>query len=317
MPIRKLISACLLSMSMLQIHAQQLSPTAINSSGYSITNNDIFLEGSFGETFTEPYSNAVFDMMLTQGLLQPDKRAGIPVRPRASIVFPSGIDNAGNSVTANGIFLENTIGEFATATLSSTNYMLTQGILQPYALQGALPVFEWQFAAKRLDAAQVQLDWRTQQEQNNKGFFVERKLQQEGEFKVVEFVDSKAPAGNSSLSLQYNTTDANAFNGKSFYRLKQVDLDGVYTYSPIRIVDGNEVPVTLAVWPVPATGPLHLQTKAATKNIIAIVYDNNGRTVQQLLLLPGAKQTINDLKPGTYFIKTNEASIPVIKAIVQ
>lgn len=75
----------------------------------------------------------------------------------------------------------------------------------------------------------VRLDWSTATETNNDHFTLERSL--DGiEFKAFAQVPG---AGNSQHTLEYAMIDHEAPEGLVLYRLKQTDLDGRYTYSPV------------------------------------------------------------------------------------
>jgi hypothetical protein len=80
-------------------------------------------------------------------------------------------------------------------------------------------------------AAGNQLSWQTASEQNTSYFAVQRAVAGSSSFVDLGRV---AAAGNSSLTRQYSYTDALASTHPSYsYRLKMVDEDGQYTYSPI------------------------------------------------------------------------------------
>src|SRR6185436_9292811 len=44
-------------------------------------------------------------------------------------------------------------------------------------------------------------------------------------------------AGNSNSSLKYSYADMDPLDGTSYYRLKQTDFDGHFSYSPVRSVN--------------------------------------------------------------------------------
>jgi len=73
----------------------------------------------------------------------------------------------------------------------------------------------------------VLLQWSTATELNNSGFEVQRRTQESG-YEVVGFV---AGSGSSTEQRSYLFNDANVANGKYFYRLKQIDFNGVFDYS--------------------------------------------------------------------------------------
>ena len=95
------------------------------------------------------------------------------------------------------------------------------------------------FTGSRKKATDVQLKWTTQTETNMSGFQVQRKLDTEADFTDRAFVNTIAPGGNSSSVLSYQTVDANAHTGLSYYRLKIVDKANNITYSPLISVAGK------------------------------------------------------------------------------
>lgn len=103
---------------------------------------------------------------------------------------------------------------------------------------GSLPIKLIYFTAKLNDGI-VNLDWATAAEVNNNFFTVERSTDGEN----FEPLLTKPGAGNSTVNLYYNATDESPVSGYSYYRLKQTDFDGHYTYSNIETVkngDGGE-----------------------------------------------------------------------------
>lgn len=74
----------------------------------------------------------------------------------------------------------------------------------------------------------VVLNWETATEINNQGFEIERRTET-SEYRTIGFVE-----GNGTISepRSYTFTDLNAENGINYYRLKQVDFNGTYEYSP-------------------------------------------------------------------------------------
>jgi hypothetical protein len=91
---------------------------------------------------------------------------------------------------------------------------------------GALPVSLIAFNAKP-GLANVYLTWQTVSEVNN-DFFTVEKSQEGNSFEKVITVKGK---GNSTVQSFYESTDEAPYTGSSYYRLKQTDFNGRYTYS--------------------------------------------------------------------------------------
>jgi hypothetical protein len=64
-------------------------------------------------------------------------------------------------------------------------------------------------------------------------------------------------AGNSQTEITYEVTDSSPWPGLSYYRLKQTDFDGSFTYSPIERIQISERP-NWRVYPNPSTGQFRL-----------------------------------------------------------
>lgn len=167
----------------------------------------------------------------------------------------------------------------------------------------ALPVTGLQFFAKRISRDKVMLDWKTIQELNNRGFYVERKKENENNFSVIGFVNSIALGGNSSFPLQYSLSDDNTFTGKTFYRLKQTDIDNRFTYSEIRAVNGDATnAVTLTAWPIPSAGNFTVSVEGIEKDVL-LIYDMTGKLIRQQNISSSMQQKIYGLTPGTYILR--------------
>ncbi|HMK24759.1 MAG TPA: T9SS type A sorting domain-containing protein [Chitinophagaceae bacterium] len=170
--------------------------------------------------------------------------------------------------------------------------------------QGGLPVLGLQFFAKRISPSQVKLNWQTIQEINNAGFFIERKKQTDNDFSSVSFTDTKAINGNSSSPLDYTKLDDNSYSGYTYYRLKQTDIDGHFTYSVIRLVNGDvQKEVVLKVWPVPAVGDFNVMVQGIDKDGSIQVFDAIGKLLQTITVKDNISEKINRLPGGTYFIR--------------
>ena len=92
---------------------------------------------------------------------------------------------------------------------------------------GALPVELSHFRPERQkDSGAVVITWSTQSELNNAGFFIKRRRQRDGEFKVVN-ATMILGAGTTSEKQFYTYTDTTAqANVVYYYQIEDVSLDG-------------------------------------------------------------------------------------------
>jgi hypothetical protein len=140
--------------------------------------------------------------------------------------------------------------------------------MQAYIVPGGafLPIELLNFDAKRNNPDVVQLNWSTVSETNNKGFYIERMLENELDFSSVAWVDGN---GTTTATLEYNSTDANSYTEVSYYRLQQVDFDGSITYSEIRAVEGirTNIDLGVSIFPNPVEDELNIRFDELTEDI--------------------------------------------------
>jgi hypothetical protein len=96
----------------------------------------------------------------------------------------------------------------------------------------ALPVELTSFIAEAQNQTVI-LKWITTTELNNNGFEIQRKTK-ESDFATVGFVKGQ---GTTTNQKEYSYVDKNLSDGKYFYRLKQLDFNGVSEYSNTIEVD--------------------------------------------------------------------------------
>lgn len=302
---RFFIWGCLLCLNT-GVIAQQLTPQTINTAGESSSNGNILLESSVGGFAVNSFAGTTY--LYTQDFLQPFAgiTTTIPPAPTLTATIGMGIDNGGTTFrnADAAVMLEFTVGEVASISLQQGSDFLTQGILQPYPGGTTLPVTNLQFVARRINQQQVQLSWQTEQEFSNKGFYIERRKENETQFAAIGFEPSKASGGNSSFTLNYEQLDINNFIGKTYYRLRQEDMDGKRTLSVIRFVSGiSEKTLTLKAWPIPAVNNFYVQVSGLQKPDVLQVFNVRGQLVKSVVISNQQQLQISGIAPGTYVIR--------------
>ena len=128
----------------------------------------------------------------------------------------------------------------------------------------------------------VRLSWETASELNNDFFTVERSSGGE----VFSSIGQVKGNGTTSEGSSYALVDHSPIYGTTYYRLKQTDFDGTFTYSKIIDVnyDGSTIPV-MEVFPNPSSGnELNIKI-TGLKNIESVpvsMYDQLGRECVKL-----------------------------------
>ncbi len=126
-----------------------------------------------------------------------------------------------------------------------------------------LPVELIRFNATALDET-VLLSWQTASEVNNSHFVLERSK----EGLTWESISTIPGSGNSNTILSYQHFDLDPFKARSYYRLKQVDYDGEYAYSDVRVIDfDNELNVTITPNPTRSVLSVNLKWSSGVKTI--------------------------------------------------
>jgi hypothetical protein len=141
------------------------------------------------------------------------------------------------------------------------------------ASTAALPVELTGFKAVT-KAATVDLYWQTAQEHNSRSFEVERS----SDGQQFESIASVTAAGTSLVPQQYHYTDRNPLSGINYYRLKLMDLDGQFTYSPV--VSANVSRTDIKVFPTQANDVLTVALTGESNGPLNwVVTDVNGRII--------------------------------------
>jgi hypothetical protein len=166
-------------------------------------------------------------------------------------------------------------------------------------LSAIIPVELTSFTAN-VSGNDVLLNWKTATETNNSGFTVERS-QSESEWIEIGFV----PGFGTTTELRtYYYTDAGLASGTYFYRIKQIDYNGTYTYYEL----GSSVEVlTPGVFALEQNypNPFNPTTKidysiAQATNVQLVIFNSIGEEIAVL---------VNEMQqPGRYTISFNAAA---------
>lgn len=157
----------------------------------------------------------------------------------------------------------------------------------------------------------VKLNWSTAQEENFDQFIVEKSANGI-DWQTLTTVQA---AGNSNTNREYNAVDPNAFS-INYYRLKQVDRSGNYSYSQtIRIRSNANEKTRIRAYPNPATNTATVTINSETKQAAHIkLYNQFGLQLQHLQrpLIAGSNNIplsgLQALPSGTYIITVEDAA---------
>lgn len=169
----------------------------------------------------------------------------------------------------------------------------------------------------------VDLTWVTASEINNDYFTIERTI----DGLNYEALGTVQGNGNSNGIINYASEDNIPYDGISYYRIKQTDFDGKYTYSDLKMVNfGKDVDLTFNIYPNPMDGgPFNLELTGNNTDVLLVVHDMLGNEIYSKVIVPGETNDgdvlysidpSQQLKPGVYMVSITSKSKTFNKRLV-
>jgi hypothetical protein len=147
----------------------------------------------------------------------------------------------------------------------------------------------------------VQMVWVTSHETGTRTFRVERS--REGQVWTV--IGTIASAGSMSSQNIYNFVDNDPGIGRVYYRVRELDPDGVYKLSSVRSVRLDDI-LEEKLYPNPTRGTVQLTHKMADAQTELLMYNLQGQVVHRQVLPEGTyNQTLDltKLLSGVYILQ--------------
>jgi Secretion system C-terminal sorting domain len=158
-----------------------------------------------------------------------------------------------------------------------------------------------------LTNCQPTLKWTTETETNSERFEIERGHANNTGWTTIGTV---AAGGFTTVKSTYSFADANLNNNakKILYRLKMVDKDGRYQYSPVLPVSLNCNTVGISVFPNPAQqGKVYISLTGATGQTMAVLRSPAGQTVSSINLTNGTNiLDVSGIANGIYILEVTD-----------
>lgn len=167
----------------------------------------------------------------------------------------------------------------------------------------------------------VALTWVTASEKDCAYFTV----QHSSDGSLFEAVGKLSGNGNSLSEKTYKFTHPTPLNGKNFYRLKQVDVDDSFRFSPIILVDTNKLATPgFSIYPNPATENkfyIWLENKTSPNQTVRFwLSDLTGKTLleqdfkarQEILVDLAGK----GLPAGLYLVKVQQGESQQLRKVI-
>lgn len=210
---------------------ERLTSTTVNlSSGISVLPGELMIYGTHtGDSRTHTPAGGYTESFDLNGA-----GGGQAASINHKLIVTAGTENPTSTLNASG-------NRFIMAAVRVLAFGATCSSALPIELS-AFDVFQ--------ENKWIRLHWQTVSEKNNQWFVVQRSDNgRDWEDRV-----RKEGAGNSSGLKDYFTEDITPLPGTSYYRLKQIDTDGSFTYSGIESIhfeDPTDLPLQL--YPNPCT----------------------------------------------------------------
>ncbi len=173
-----------------------------------------------------------------------------------------------------------------------------------FEIKSSLPVSWLSFTAEKIGANSVLLNWSTANELNNDHFEVERSADG-ANFSIIASVKA---GPNPNQVQQYSFTDKAAAIGNNYYRIRQVDHDGHFTYSEMKLVTIDGQSSLFSIRPNPAVNNALLLASSRLNNVHISLVSTTGKTVYTIsktlvnagdaILIP-----VSNLAKGVYMVQ--------------
>jgi hypothetical protein len=186
-----------------------------------------------------------------------------------------------------------------------------------------LPIELVSFTGKQ-NGSKIDLAWKTASELRNDHFEVEKSA--DGE--TFTLLGKVKGAGTTTQASYYAIDDYTPITGPNYYRLKQVDINGSYTYSNVIAVNFERTPeFSVVVFPNPVENHvvgLLMETPTTEGAVFLNVVDMNGRNVaaQQLEADGNLSREVSwslpgELASGVYILQARQnAKTITVKLII-
>ncbi len=182
----------------------------------------------------------------------------------------------------------------------------------------ALPIELLSFNAKKNAEGFVDLTWTTASEKNNDYFEVERWIKDDPRFpNSFASIGRVSGYGTSNVPHHYTYSDYTLQSKSIYYRLKQIDLDGAFTYSNVVAVLSDGEPMVIKLFPNPTSSSftLHVYGNAVDKLQVDVT-DESGKHIETHVKIDGPFDLGTHWAPGLYLVRIkNPDEMTVLKIV--
>ncbi len=158
------------------------------------------------------------------------------------------------------------------------------------------PVELISFSGKATPGA-IQLNWETSTELNNEKFIIERST----DGRTFQMIGEERGQGTTQQIQSYQFTDQAPVAGLNYYRLKQMDYDGQFAYSPVTAITFVRKGA-ISVYPTATNGMVNIATEDEGSSQVKVFHINGSLMKQQTFDSNTLPLDLSSLPNGTYLI---------------
>ena len=171
-------------------------------------------------------------------------------------------------------------------------------------------------ATARIDGS-ITLSWRIKAERDFSHYEIERFNNNDW----IKIGEVSSIYNNSTTGGDYEYIDDPKVTEVVYYRLKMIDLDNSYEYSPVVSAQARLLSGTVSIYPNPVSGKLlNLRTKTENLNSIRVI-DLSGRILKKLSPISHEQNEIqleiSDLQSGIYLLEIQKVNETITRKFVK
>jgi hypothetical protein len=204
--------------------------------------------------------------------------------------------------------------------LSTTGAVAVDNVIASLPVCSVLPITLISFTATKNNSV-VELSWVISNEVSFKGYDLERSADGRGFYGIGSVIPT-----NTTAVKTYKWLDETPLPAKNFYRLKMIDLDHAYAYSPIVGVS-MDTKKSISSYPNPVVDhTIFLKMSGQLKGEYIInLYNNSGKKIMNTKILLGSSDTVNEiplyknLPKGVYILQLTdpEKKVKTLRILLQ
>lgn len=293
---------------------------ATNKETYFLTGEDHEFYGTSNGTWTNGTGGNMFWDSI---LLKSSNFLWLQHKPDANFTFSTGgLEVDFTDLTAGSVGWFWDFGDGNTSVLQDPSHMysaygnydaslfVTNDILSwdetnmPIDLLAPLPL-TWTTPLKAVyNNGKTDLKWSVAEQFNNEKFIVEHSrtgssFEAIGEVKVLENLEAET-----DFYFSHNNTPA----GINYYRIKQIDFDGMYSFSSMAAVEVAAGRGMFSFFPNPSLGIVTFKLEASESKVIEI-YNMQGILLKTELVENGDQVDLSNFPKGMYFVRNQNGEI--------